>query len=135
MGCPGHGSTDSEWENANQTFFPQPNEAKAAVALKRERRAALVKQLEQQTAGTGRTGPQAPPQGQGSTGGARPRHTDTADFLKWRQGAGKNGNPTQADVEAYFQAKGLKEYFRWPSGPKSRSLRVSVGKPTSKGRS
>ena len=50
-GVSGAQITDSEWENANQTFFPQPNEDKAAVALKRQRRAELVKQLEQQTAG------------------------------------------------------------------------------------
>jgi hypothetical protein len=106
-GVSGAQITESEWENANLTFFPQPNEDKAAVALKRERRAALVKQLEQQTAATGRTGTQAQPQSQGSTG-TGPATFDRADFLKWRQGSGKSGNPTQADVEAYFQAKGLK---------------------------
>jgi hypothetical protein len=108
-GVSGAQITDSEWENANQTFFRQPNEDKAAVALKRERRAALVKQLEQQTAATGRTGTQAPPASQGSTGTSQgPATFDTADFLTWRRGAGKSGNPTQADVEAYFQARGLK---------------------------
>ena len=72
MVCQGHRSLTSEWENANQTFFPQPNEDKAAVALKRQRRAALVKQLEQQTAATGRTGTQAQPTSQGSTGTGKP---------------------------------------------------------------
>jgi hypothetical protein len=71
-GVSGAQITDSEWENANQTFFPQPNEDKAAVALKRERRAALVKQLEQQTAATGRTGTQAQPAGQSSAGTPKP---------------------------------------------------------------
>jgi hypothetical protein len=67
-GVSGAQITDSEWENANQTFFPQPNEDKAAVALKRQRRAELVRQLQQQTAATGRTGTQAQPPGQGSAG-------------------------------------------------------------------
>jgi hypothetical protein len=78
-GVSGAQITDSEWENANQTFFPQPNEDKAAVALKRERRAALVKQLEQQTAATGRTGTQAPPTSQSSTGAPKPVSQMTAD--------------------------------------------------------
>jgi hypothetical protein len=66
-GVSGAQITESEWENANQTFFPQPNEDKGAVELKRQRRAALVKQLEQQTAATGRTGSQAQPTSGGST--------------------------------------------------------------------
>lgn len=54
------------------------------------------------------------PTSQGTSGGQAPAPSqgpatfDRADFLKWRQGTGKSGNPTQADVEAYFQAKGLK---------------------------
>jgi hypothetical protein len=68
-GVSGAQITDSEWENANQTFFPQPNEDKGAVELKRQRRAALVTQLEQQTAGTGRTGSQAQPASGGATTG------------------------------------------------------------------
>ena len=71
-GVSGAQITDAEWENANQTYFPQPNEDKGAVELKRQRRAALVKQLEQQTAATGRTGTQAPPASQGSTGTGKP---------------------------------------------------------------
>ena len=38
-GVSGAQITDEEWENANQTFFPQPNEDKGAVELKRQRRA------------------------------------------------------------------------------------------------
>ena len=65
------------------------------------------------TPGGGRTGTQAQPTSQGSTGtggqaAAGPATFDRADFLTWRQSAGKTGNPTQDDVEAYFQAKGLK---------------------------
>jgi len=110
-GVSGAQITDSEWENANQTFFPQPNEDKGAVELKRQRRAALVKQLEQQTAATGRTGGQSQaPTSQPTTGTSSqgPATFDTADFARWRQGTGKTGNPTAADVEAYFTAKGLK---------------------------
>jgi hypothetical protein len=110
-GVSGAQITDSEWENANQTFFPQPNEDKGAVELKRQRRAALVEELRQQSGATGRTGAQAQPQpqGQAPAGGATgPATFDRADFLRWRQGSGKTGNPTQVDVEAYFQAKGLK---------------------------
>ena len=115
-GVSGAQITDSEWENANQTFFPQPNEDKGAVDLKRQRRAALVQQLEQQTAATGRTGSQAQPasgsqptsQPSAGTRSQGPATFDTADFARWRQGTGKTGNPTAADVEAYFTAKGLK---------------------------
>lgn len=37
-----------------------------------------------------------------------PATFDRADFLRWRQGTGKSGNPTAADVQAYFEARGLK---------------------------
>ena len=65
-GVSGAQINDDEWERANQTFFPQPNEDKGAVELKRQRRAALVEQLRQQTAATGRTGTQGQPTSQGS---------------------------------------------------------------------
>jgi len=67
--------------------------------------------LEQQTAATGRTGGQSQaPTSQPTTGTSSqgPATFDTADFARWRQGTGKTGNPTAADVEAYFTAKGLK---------------------------
>lgn len=69
-GVSGAQITETEWENANQTFFPQPNEDKGAVELKRQRRAALVEELRQQTKATGRTGTQGQPQASGS--GASP---------------------------------------------------------------
>lgn len=68
-GVSGAQITESEWENANQTFFPQPNEDKGAVELKRQRRAALVEELRQQSSATGRTGTQGQPTSQGTSGG------------------------------------------------------------------
>ena len=135
-GVSGAQITDSEWENANQTFFPQPNETQSrggpeARAPRRPGEAVGTTDGWHLVA----PAPRPRPRARAARAAQGPAISDTADFLKWRQGAGKSGNPTQADVEAYFQAKGLKGDSRWPSGPKSRSLRVSVGKPTSKGRS
>jgi len=69
----------------------------------------VVLEYRSTTPAGGRPG-QGQPTGQGPTGtsGQGPATFDTADFTKWRQGAGKTGNPTAADVQAYFEAKGLK---------------------------
>jgi hypothetical protein len=102
--------TQEEWERTNQTYFPQPGEDKAAVEQKRQKRAQLIEQLREEAKGTGRTGGQGQPTSQApaASSGQGPATFDTADFAKWRQGSGTTGNPTAADVEAYFQAKGLK---------------------------
>ena len=107
--------TEQEWAMVERLYFPQPGDTKAVVEQKRKDREATIQSMEAEGKQTGRTGTQAPPTTQGASGGQTspptsqgPATFDRADFLKWRQSTGKSGNPTQADVEAYFQAKGLK---------------------------
>ena len=109
--------TPSEWAYYGNLYFPQYGDEPDQVEQKRQNREQAIK-THQEMLGRpvpgqkpeGQSGTLAPPTSQGSagTGGQGPATFDRADFLKWRQGTGKSGNPTQADVEAYFQAKGLK---------------------------
>lgn len=91
-----------------ETFKAKLQSFQRAVEQQRETRLQVgttgrQRLREETTPTTPRVGEQ--PQGQAHTQG--PATFDRADFLRWRQGTGKTGNPTQADVEAYFQAKGL----------------------------
>jgi hypothetical protein len=105
----------TEYTMTERTYFPQPGDSKKTIQQKREERDRVIQSMYEEGKQTGRTGGQ--PQDKGASGGQTsqapsasqgPATFDRADFLRWRQGTGKSGNPTEADVEAYFQARGLK---------------------------
>jgi hypothetical protein len=98
--------SQSEYEMTDKTYFPQPGDAQAVIAQKRAAREGIITSLKAEGKQADRPSSQSPaPAG---TSGQAPATFDTADFARWRQGTGTTGNPTAADVQAYFEAKGLK---------------------------
>ena len=60
--------SQTEYDMVDRTFFPQPNDSKKQIEAKRREREAIIKNLQEEGKGAGRTGTQAQPASQGSTG-------------------------------------------------------------------
>ena len=60
--------SQTEYDMIDRTFFPQPNDSKKMIDDKRREREAIIKNLQEEGKGAGRTGGQAQPTSQGATG-------------------------------------------------------------------
>ena len=92
----------TEYDMIDRTFFPQPNDSKKQIEAKRQEREAIIKNLQAEGKGAGRTDTQAQPTSQGSTGNT---FTD-ADIAATLANPANKGKTRQQVIDAAL-AKGL----------------------------